>query len=425
MVFLGLSAVLLATSAFMYGRYTLSHQLEHRMARRMASLQHRFNEGGRHALLGLMTDLTQRGARTFAYTLVDRSGTVVTGVAEAARQPLGWSTLPLRDLDDQEVDDARALTRRLPDGSRLSVLADSDFIDQFDGTFFGFLFGAFGLLLSVALIGAAWLERIVRRRLDTIRTAAQFIIAGRSSVRMESSGRGDEFDAVCIILNSMLDRLDVALGDVRRVTSYIAHDLRAPLVRLRQDLSRTATDCSDRERCIVDLQAAAARCDEILEIHEAILAIGEIETLGSENLKALISLSDLMTELGEVFSETMAADGRSLNSFIAPDINMLGNRSLITQLLVNLLDNAAVHTPVGTRILMRLSSSDGEAAITIADDGGTQLDTAQRSVAIDRERLGLRLVEAIASAHAGSFRAVKDGGGMTVCLTFPIVPPRQ
>ncbi|WP_404710292.1 sensor histidine kinase [Sphingomonas sp. MMS24-J13] len=419
MVLFGLTTVLLACGAYAYSRHTMSGQLNARMERRALSLEHAFARGGKVDVMALALRLTQRGTRTFAYTLVDAQGYLVMGVAEAAHQPIGWSTLSLPDLDDDRLDDARVLTRRLPDGSRLSIIADGDIVDQFDGAFFAFLLAAFGLLFGAALIGALSLERIVRRRLDTITGTARSIIAGETASRIKLSGHGDEFDAVCAVLNTMLDGRDEAIGHVRRITGYIAHDLRAPLVRLREDLARSGEDCGDTQRCVLDLRSAIARCDEILEIYEAILAIGEIEAFGIGRHAAPFSLSTLMGDLAESFAEAMEAGGRTLRTEIAADVIVGGNRGMLTQLIVNLLDNAATHTPVGTVVTMRLEADAAETRIIVADDGAARAPTPRTEASREREGLGLRLVEAIAGAHGGRVVATPGAAGMTVSVSLP------
>lgn len=423
MVLLGLAALLLAGGAYAYGRHTLSHQLDERMERRAQSLERAFARGGIDEVVIVAQQLTERGTRTFAYTILDPQRRMVMGVPEAAHQPIGWSSLPLPDLDDAALDDARVLTRPLPDGSRIAVLADTDFIDQFDGAFFGFLLAAFGLLAGAALIGALSLERIVRGRLDTVTGTARSIIAGETASRIALSGRGDEFDAVSALLNAMLDRRDEAIGHVRRITGYIAHDLRAPLVRLREDLARSGAACGDTAQCVRDLRSAVARCDEILEIYESILAIGEVEAFGITRGRAPFSLSALMDDLADSFGDALRAEGRTLDAAIAPDITINGNRGLMTQLIVNLLDNAATHTPVGTAVTMRLDADATKMRIVIIDDGAGIEPAA--AAPREREGLGLRLVEAIARAHGGEVLVTPGQPGMTVSVTLPVAPEER
>jgi len=63
---------------------------------------------------------------------------------------------------------------------------------------------------------------------------------------------GDELDHLAASINTMLDRIQTLMEDLRQVTTDIAHDLRTPLTRLRQRLelaSRPEVDAqSVRER---------------------------------------------------------------------------------------------------------------------------------------------------------------------------------
>lgn len=50
-----------------------------------------------------------------------------------------------------------------------------------------------------------------------------------------------------------------------------------------------------------------------------------------------------------------------------------GDRGRLIQVLVNLLNNARVHTPDGTRVLIELQSYAGGARLRVGDNGGSQL----------------------------------------------------
>ena len=124
------------------------------------------------------------------------------------------------------------------------------------------------------LWGRAVVRRLSARRLDSISNTAKAIIAGDIRERMPVSGRGDEFDQLAGTLNRMLDRIEGLLENLRQVSSDVAHDLRTPLSRLRNQLESGKQESGDRRRLIED---AIAQVDQVLALFAAILRIAEVE----------------------------------------------------------------------------------------------------------------------------------------------------
>ena len=94
-----------------------------------------------------------------------------------------------------------------------------------------------------------------------------------------------------------------------------------------------------------------------------------------------------------------------------------------------MLDNANIHTPTGTRIVLALQRCECEIILTVADNGPGVPDDARdkialRFVQLDKGRttqgygLGLNLVAAIAAIHDGSLDIRDNRPGLQVRLIF-------
>ncbi|WP_434403385.1 winged helix-turn-helix domain-containing protein [Sphingobium sp. DN12] len=90
---------------------------------------------------------------------------------------------------------------------------------------------------------------------------AQGIIEGDYAPRVPVDGSSSEFDRISTILNQMLGRIEELMGSLRQVSSDLAHDMRTPLGRIRQDMERLATATNEpdtsqsAERATVDIDA--------------------------------------------------------------------------------------------------------------------------------------------------------------------------
>ena len=426
----GLLATASGAALYIVARHGLARQLDRNIENRMAFLTRAYDRGGLPGLRHVIDELSRRGARTFGYRLADRRGTVLEAVAGVPALPPGWGYVRFPDLDEDAVDPARTLTRRLPDGSTLTILADRDFVEQFDEATISFAICVVALLLALAAAGGFTLERHVRWRLRRLNETARAIFEGKLDSRVPVSDAHDEFDAVAMTVNTILDRLTTLLEEGRRVSGYIAHDLRAPLVRLRDQLEKTDSECTDVASCHRGLQQAMELSDQAIRLFGAMLQIGEVDASLVAEVATRIDLSALVADLVEAHVPVAEDSGHRLVSEIAPGIHVTGDRELLGQAIVNLIDNGLRHTPPGSRIWVGLSRSNGLACLSVGDNGPSMTDAERQSLLAggrrssgddpDRAALGLKLVVAIVTAHRGSIRLIDNDPGLCFQIELPL-----
>jgi signal transduction histidine kinase len=112
----------------------------------------------------------------------------------------------------------------------------------------------------------------------------------------------------------------------------------------------------------------------------------------------------------------------------------VGDHDRLRQIVDNLLANARVHTPPGTRVSVRLMRDNGTALIEVEDSGpgmrAAEVDRVfERFYRSDGSRsretggvgLGLSIVAAVARAHGGSVGASSEpGAGAAFRITLPL-----
>jgi signal transduction histidine kinase len=364
-----------------------------------------------------------RATDSFGYALFDTQGRRIGGTMDTPRPAAGFSMIVFRDpVEGPDV--ARAKAVDLPGGRRLVVGVDSEAIEEIDETILT-LFGiAFAVVLVIGGAGALILGRYLQRRLSAISSTANAIVAGDTRHRIPVGPRGDEFDVVALALNTMLDRIDGLMENLRQVSSDVAHDLRTPLLRLRNELEQVGKVENAQERAI-------ELGDELLKLFAAILRIAEVEGGGLEQDFAPVDLSTLAETVCDGFLPAVYDSGRALTWSIVPGMNVLGDRELLAQAMANLLDNAIVHTPPGTAIALSLSQIDGMVSLFVADNGpgvpaADRLRLTRRFFRGEASRttpgngLGLSLVAAVTHAHCGKI-GIDDARGLRVMITLPIL----
>jgi signal transduction histidine kinase len=287
---------------------------------------------------------------------------------------------------------------------------------------------AFIIACLLALAGAAILGAYLQGRLSSISRTAEAIIAGDIRERMPLSPRRDEFDQLAATLNRMLDRIEGLLENLRQVSSDVAHDLRTPLARLRTRLEQGALQEGADTRAVVE--DAIVQVDEVLSLFAAILRIAEVESGQPRRSFAPVDLSALATDLAESFAPAIHDGGRELLWSVEPGLTVEGDRELLAQAVVNLIENAQRHTPAGTVIQLTAAAADGAAEVQVADNGPgvptADLDRIVRRFArLESSRnttgygLGLNLVSAVAALHGGRLVLASADPGLSATIELP------
>ncbi len=322
------------------------------------------------------------------------------------------------------------MVRVLPDGNRLVVAADLEALETIDRTLLGVFALALLGLLGLGALAALLLGRYLHRRLQPLDRTTTAVLRGDLAQRAALTAAGDEFDRLAASLNAMLDRIAALIGHLRQVSADLAHDLRTPLMRLRHQLEALPQE-SDPERRQALMAAAQARADEVLGLFDAILRIAEVDAGELAKGCGVLDLSALPGELAESLQPLAEDSGHAFVTAIAPGLRVRGDRQLLAQALLNLVENALRHTPAGCRVELRagIDTTAGTITVCVRDDGpgipaADRERVRQRFVRLEASRstpghgLGLSLVDAIAQAHGGHLHLEDAAPGLCACLAL-------
>lgn len=287
--------------------------------------------------------------------------------------------------------------------------------------------------LVLALIGGMLVSRSFLRRADVIARTCRAIMAGNLTTRIPLRGTQDELDRLSETINAMLDRIAALMNNVTQVTNDIAHDLRTPVTHLRHRLERARERAVTTEDYDKALEAAIAASDDILALFTALLRIAQIEAGARRAAFAPLDLCALLSHLRELFAPVAEDACHKLEFTLDQKLLISGDRELLTQLFSNLIENAVIHTPAGTRVSVTLGREGNDAMVRVADDGpGVPSEEHeklfQRFYRREASRtrpgfgLGLALVSAIADLHGARLRLeTAKPRGFAVVLLLPII----
>jgi signal transduction histidine kinase len=296
-----------------------------------------------------------------------------------------------------------------------------------------FLFGVLGIILFSVIAGGVTARRVLKR-IDTIRDTSTKIMSGNLSERVPVTKRNDEFDGLATNLNAMLDRIEQLLQGLKEVTDNVAHDLKTPLTRLRnQAESALREGASDQSRQQA-LETTIAESDRLIQTFNALLMIARAEAGAPSGALSDIDVSAIVSDVAELYGPVAEDEGIVIETAIAEGVHLHANRELIGQAMVNLLENAVKYAkPEGDgqgSIKVGLRQANGRVLIEVADNGPgipeeDRKRVLERFVRLEKSRsepgsgLGLSLVDAVARLHGGTFRIEDNAPGVRAVIDLP------
>ena len=217
------------------------------------------------------------------------------------------------------------------------------------------------------------------RRLRRLEAAAERIAAGDFDEPVIDHG-DDEVGQLARTFERM--RLRIATLDRARgeFIANASHELRTPLFSLGgylELLDEPDLDAETRDEFLAQMREQVERltklATELLDLSR--LDAGRL-TVASET----VDLTALASELAAEFGPRATAAAHELDVSDGPPVEALGDAERILQIGRVLIENALVHTPPGTRVLVATALDGGRAMLSVANDGPPIPATAERQV---------------------------------------------
>ncbi|MDX3693676.1 HAMP domain-containing sensor histidine kinase [Streptomyces europaeiscabiei] len=301
-------------------------------------------------------------------------------------------------------------------------------------------------LLALVVFGRAMLRRGLKPLSDMAHTARgitshDLTDSARLPVRHDNRDGGFEVEELRTAFNTMLEHIDDALAvrteaeqRLRRFVADASHELRTPLMSVRgyADLFQYAAAHSpeERDKHLARLRAEAARMGYLLD---DLLMLARLDAADVETPLRLeeADLVELALQAADAFRAGHPGHPLTVTTGSDP-VRLRLDPLRLRQVLDNLLTNAAVHTPRGTKVRLEVSVESGSAEVRITDSGpGIPADDQKRvfdrfyrvDKARSRDRggsgLGLAVARSLVRAHGGTITLTGEPGTTTFTVRLP------
>jgi two-component system OmpR family sensor kinase len=281
---------------------------------------------------------------------------------------------------------------------------------------------------AVALAVGYWLARGAVRPLRNAIGVAAEIEASDLSRRIGLSGAPTEVQALADTFDAMLVRLDTAFQQQRNFVLDMSHELRTPLATLRGNIDvlmlRTDLDADTRAW----LERMSAEVSRLIRLTSNLLYMAHAEA-GRALDRRPVELDVLCLE---VYRQTKG---------LRPDVKyrlgreeqvtVAGDRDLLKQVLLNLVDNSLKYTPADGEVTLSISTDDSRAVVEVTDTG-PGIDPEElphifkRFYRGERSRsggagIGLAIADWIVKAHGGEVQVASEvGKGSVFTVLLPL-----
>jgi signal transduction histidine kinase len=286
-----------------------------------------------------------------------------------------------------------------------------------------------GAAAAVALLLAALLSRTITRPLrELVRGAGRFA-GGDLRARVVAGGPGEVRD-LGRAFNEMADEIERARGSERAFLADMSHELRTPLTSI-QGFSQAIVEGEVQGEGVSwaarTIQREARR---LIRMVEGLLQVARIESGTAQSAREAVALADVVrgaVAALEVQAREAGVEIREPAGDLPP---VVGDADRLSQLFMNVLDNAVKHSPRGTSVDVGGAAQDGHVVVRVRDRGagipaGAETRVFERFYRgddVEREGagLGLAIAQAIAQAHGGHIEARNVEGGAEFRVVLPV-----
>jgi signal transduction histidine kinase len=268
------------------------------------------------------------------------------------------------------------------------------------------------ILLLLASLGGYWLAARGLAPVAAMSRKAASIGSANIGERLVSSNPHDELGQLADVFNAMLGRLDSAFSQQQRFMQDASHELRSPVAAIRMEAEVTLQNASRTEAeyrdALVTVRQSALRLSRIVD---DLFFLARHDAEAEHGATELLDLGEVVHDAVRSLRPLAVARGMRLDLSDPPESPVLGRRTELERIVINVVGNAVKFAPDSSRIDVEIGTVDDSASefVVRISDEGPGVDPAAHERMFDRF---FRAAVASSASGQSDHHATSDGAGL-------------
>jgi signal transduction histidine kinase len=305
-------------------------------------------------------------------------------------------------------------------------------LDERIVTFLGILAAVMALALGVALLLSSWLEHVLTAPILEIDSAARNVVQRRDFTVRAKRTTDDEIGVLADAFNRMLSEVEVRQEELRladrrkdEFLATLAHELRNPLAPIRNALFLMKMTPNDARTVAASRDMIERQVGQMVRLVDDLIDVSRVTTGKLALRRERVELGAVARSALEAVEPLAQARGQVIHTRLpeAP-VYLNADPTRLSQVFLNLLNNAVKFTDPGGRIEFTSELRGDELVAKVRDEGigiaPGMLESifdmfAQADRSLERSTaglgVGLALSRRLVELHGGSIVARSEGPG--------------
>lgn len=295
---------------------------------------------------------------------------------------------------------------------------------------------AIGLVPVALLIAVAMGYFIAGRALAPVTAiceTANAITIDRLDRRIQVPNPHDELGTLAETLNSLIARLDRAIGEIKRFTADASHELRTPLAALKLEAELALRSDRTPQQYRAALSVIAEETNRLCRLADQLLNLSREDAGLAQPMEDRVPLHAVLSDLVQQLQPRAFERAITLTTDRLQPCEVMGNDVRLRQVFLNLLENALKFTQANGSVRVQCECHEDAVICSVKDTGSGIAEEhlpfifgrfyradLGRSCESGGVGLGLSIAQRIVKAHGGTIDVSSEvGSGTSVVVRLP------
>ena len=288
------------------------------------------------------------------------------------------------------------------------------------------------IVVLLAALGGLWLASVGLRPITAMAARASQI-PPNGVEDLGESDRGDELGQLARAFNGLLARLRATLQSQRQFMTDASHELRTPVSVIRSAADVTLNrEHRDEPEYREALSIVGEQGRRVTRLVDDMLVLARADTGAYPIQRGHLYIDEVVADCARTVALLAGERGVIVCTPPPADLAIDGDEDLLRRMLLNVVQNAVLHTPRGQRVTIAVAPDGSHLGLEVTNEGPAipaadrerifdrfvQLDPARRA---NGSGLGLPIARWIAEAHGGTLTLKASGPhGTTFTIALPL-----